>query len=636
MRNSFKRLICAVTALTMCFAFAGCSDPIPDNGGGSGEAGNWQDNMHRDENDFLEDDNRRPSREPFVDDTPLEEEGAKLTPFRFEGEHAKIYGNSGGMDHFCTGKSIEFSPSFSGNVTLCNLGTATLSYTFNSDKKVRSKMLIRMSGQYAESTGAALSGYANMTVNDKPVVNLSATFDPESGEPASGCSAAYFTMVTLETQISLAEGRNVLNITPASSNYLNLDYIEIHTSATVEDKTVSTIADPSSFVNVTKVPTETSTGTIAWDCHATDVKEMVDGECKNKAQRARALPTLTDGIYTRKDVENGTRWTIGMFDEDVVIASSLAYTLTLTEGITFEDGETEKLVTADSKPVLKCTPPEGKVLVGWVDEEGNEYPIEFVMPERDVTIRPKYVSADVTVTLQGGTINGSSTIKAGMGGEIDLTEAVPDTVPEGKVFSGWCELNDRAKIYTDKYTVTGSVTLAPVFDSDNFYSKTNLTGKITPNGHYYSGKEKNCYSVIDNNTSGVVKSSDGTYYEKGSVYRFKGGTADAPAQLPAGAYFVTQEMNTLTNVTEAKTVTVTVENFGKEDITIRFALTTSSGSPAANVYGEETVTIKAGECVTFTYDAPKVHDSIMNYIEVQTAVEELFIGMCQYISDVAA
>ncbi len=475
-----------------------------------------------------------------------------------------------------------------------------------------------------------------MTVNDKPVVDLSATFDPESGEPASGCSASYFTMVTLETQSSLADGRSVLSITPASSNYLNLDYIEVHASAMVEDKTVSTIADPSSFVNVTKAPTETSTGTIAWDCHAADVKEMVDGECKNKAQRARTLPALTDGIYTKKDLENGTQWTIGMFEEDVVIASSLAYTLTLTEGINFEDGETEKLVTAAAKLVLKCTPPEGKVLVGWVDGESNEYPVEFVMPERDVTIRPKYVSADVTVTLQGGILNGSSSIKAGMGGEIDLTEAVPDTVPAGKVFGGWCELNDRAKLYTDKYTVTGNVTLAPVFDSENLYSKTNFTGKITPNGHYYSGKEKNCYSVIDNNIFGAVKSSDGTYYEKGSVYRFNGGTADAPAQMPAGAYFETQEMNTLTKVNDAKTVTVTVENFGKEDITIKFALTTSSGRPAANVYGEETVTIKAGECITFTYDVSKVHDSIMNYIEVQISVEELFIGMYQYISDVAA
>ncbi|MDE6505415.1 MAG: hypothetical protein K2L42_06055 [Clostridia bacterium] len=643
MKKSIKSVLFSAAALALCFAFTGCGNvPPAGDGNGNGEASSWQDNMHRDDNDFLEDDNRRPSRDPFVDNTP-EDDGENKTTYRFEAERAKILGTTNGENHFCTAKSTEFSPSFSGNVTLCNLGTATLSYTFDSDKAVRSTMHLRMSSQYAGSTGGVLGSYANITVNDKPVVDLTAAFDTEEpGEPASGCSASYFTMVTLETKVSLAKGRNVLAITPVTANYLNLDYFEIETSAAVEDKTVPTVTNPSSFVNVTKVPTETATGTVAFTCH--NKKEA--GEevvCKNDNARARNLPALTDGIYTKNELANGTQHAAKIYGEDVVIASTVVYTLTLTEGATFEDGSTSGKVAPGDKPALKYTTPDGQVFSHWEDAEGNKLASPFVMPEKDITIKPVFVDAStaVTVTLQGATLNGSSTVKVSVNGTVDLSDAEITNQPENTYVSCWFNVADATECYDDASAIpvaAEDITLAPVFDAAPISNANNFVGKITQTGNLFggTGKVNGCYSVTKNMTTGAVNSGNG-YYELGSIYHFKGGTAAAPANMEVGAHFLTQEMNgkglTQGNLDSAHTVSTTVENFGSESVTLRFALIKSSGDPNNSQYGEKTVTIPAGETVTFTFDISYMHASLMlNMMVKDHAVSEVFIGVYQYIS----
>lgn len=712
MKKSIKSVLFTVTACVLGLTFAGCGGPKipPSTGDGGGEASNWQDNMHRDENDFLQDDNRRPSREPFVDETPEEAEGATLTPVRFEAEHAKIRGTTNGEDHFCTGKSIEFSPSFSGNVALCNLGTATLTFTFNSDKAVRSKMLVRMSNQYSGSTGGVLSAYANMTVNDKPVVDLSSAFDPESGEAASGSSASYFTMVTLETKISLAEGKNTLAITPATANYLNLDYIEIQTSATVKDKTEPTITEPSSFVNVQTAPTEETAGKIAFTCH----NKKANGEevvCKNDNARARNLPALTDPIYTKHDWDNGTGYTANMFGENVVIASTVVWDLTLV-GATFADGSTTAKFAPGASPVINYDTPEGKAFSHWEDADGNNLGATFKMPDKAITIKPVFVSVytltldgarfkdggtsgkfkagetpeleydlpakqifdhwedsegnnlgttftmpekdikikpvfidsnEVTITLQGATFNGETVINAVAKRELDLSEAVIENKPEGKILKGWFDVSDRTKLYSVSFTVPDEdLTLAPLFEAEKkFYSDKTYTGKIDTTGNLYGDKEKGCYSVIDNKTTGAINTGKG-YYEYGNIYHFKGGTADKPAETMAvGSYFLSQEMNGKTGakdhtpLTKTHTVTTTVENFGSEAVTLRFALVTGSSNPDSQ-FGEKTVTIAAGATVTFEFDINKLHGSFMLNIMVKDkAVSEVHIGLFQYV-DVAA
>lgn len=116
-----KKILASVATL-LCLSLVGCSTGEENNGNNNGGGdenppqSDWRDNMIRDDNDFLKDDNAVPPREPFVDTTPIDE--GEKSPFRFEAENAKIFGTSAGVDHFCTGKSLEFSPSFSGNVSL--------------------------------------------------------------------------------------------------------------------------------------------------------------------------------------------------------------------------------------------------------------------------------------------------------------------------------------------------------------------------------------------------------------------------------------------------------------------------------------------------------------------------------------
>ncbi len=65
---------------------------------------------------------------------------------------------------------------------------------------------------------------------------------------------------------------------------------------------------------------------------------------------------------------------------------------------------------------------------------------------------------------------------------------------------------------------------------------------------------------------------------------------------------------------------------------MRFALITSSANPDTQ-YGEKTVTIKAGETVTFTFDITYMHASIMLNVMVKDhAVSEVYLGVYQYVS----
>ncbi|MGN1104969.1 MAG: hypothetical protein ACI4QI_08880, partial [Candidatus Coproplasma sp.] len=183
------------------------------------------------------------------------------------------------------------------------------------------------------------------------------------------------------------------------------------------------------------------------------------------------------------------------------------------------------------------------------------------------------------------------------------------------------------------------ITIAPYFDAETFFNSKNgvNVGKMTQTGNLYGGRESGCYSIQDNKITGAVRDENGNY-EIGAIYHFKGGTSTAPTDTMAvGSYFLTQEMNglcsELSNVN--KTVTITVQNFGSEDVTLRFALITSSNNPDSQ-YGEATVTIEAGKSVTFSFDVTKVHDSIMTNIMVKDhAVSEVYIGMYQYITDKA-
>lgn len=570
-------------------------------------------------------------KEVIKADTAVDDEG-ELTPYRFESEGAKLQ-NSRNTDHLCNAYGFEFSPSFSGNLCVCNYGNSPYTFTFTSDKNVRSDLIIRMSNQNSAEYECLLQNYVDITINGKHFIDLNVTYDNSTAEPAENSNATYFSMVTVNTKISIAKGENTLVITPRDNSYFNMDYLEINTSATIVDTTEKSITDTEDIWKIT-APTESATGKIAPLC-------KIEG-CKN-SPRERILPVIGHNVYKRTDTENKAAYSISLLGKDVEIVST-EHKLTV-EGATFHNGKTSDFVIPGSVVDLNVDIAENQTLSYWQEVGGAErkFDKDFTMPAESLTIKPVLINLNPsTITIEGGTLNDSSTINTYSGKEIALSEInLTATAPEGHSFKGWYIADDahRMKLYNDTLIVPEipSFTLAPIFDTDNYYNTSTFTGKIKPTGDVYLSKEKNCKTLIDDLTSGAVRTSTEGALELGSIYRF--GAADNQTEIPVGGYFITQEMNRLQKCTDKKLVTATVENFSDEDVTLKFTMTTSSGSPLASssICGQKEVTIKAGEVLTFTYELTKVHDSIMNCISVQGhAVKEIHIGLIQYISDIAA
>ena len=181
--------------------------------------------------------------------------------------------------------------------------------------------------------------------------------------------------------------------------------------------------------------------------------------------------------------------------------------------------------------------------------------------------------------------------------------------------------------------------IAPLFDvSKHLSAGGGKVGKLVSDGHYYPNKEVGCYNAFSEKRVAAVRNQSGGF-ELGNLYRFKGGTQQAPtAKMAVGSHFLPQVMNrwdTGGNTDKTKTVTYTVENFGKEDVTLRFALITESANPNSQ-YGEKTVTIAAGETITFEFDVNYLHNSFMTNVMVKDkAVSEVYIGFFTYITNKA-
>ncbi len=317
------------------------------------------------------------------------------------------------------------------------------------------------------------------------------------------------------------------------------------------------------------------------------------------------------------------------------------YELTLLGGATLENGETSGMFQAGESVKLVYRQ-EGFILTGWqnADNPSETYPVDgFTMPKKDITLKPVTVKDEAySLTVQGGTISGGEASGKYKPNDT-ITLELTGEAPEGKVLVGWYNVEDRTEIYSGTDNVSQitmpakDLTVAPLFDVETYFDGDTKVGKIVPDGGVYKGKETGCYPV-DIGIIGAVKNADGEY-ELGNIYHFKGGTADAPAEMAADSWFLTTAMNNWGSAgnVSARTVTTTIENFGDEDVTLRFALIKSSSNPNSQ-YGEATVTIKAGETATISFDVTYLHNSFMTNIMVKDhAVSEVYIGMFQYISN---
>lgn len=343
-----------------------------------------------------------------------------------------------------------------------------------------------------------------------------------------------------------------------------------------------------------------------------------------------------------KELNLGIIKSVRVFDHVVV-----KYELTLLNGATLENGKTNGSFKAGEEISIKYTPASGKVLLGWAnaDDETETYPADkFVMPAKNIRIKP-IVGENVkySLTVSGGKLPDGSTKGGFVKGEsITLT---CDNVPAGKTLVGWYNVSDRTEIFGrdgDVNVITmpaKELEIAPLFDVSKYFGAGGgKIGKLVPDGHYYPKKEVGCYNAFSEKRVAAVKNREGGF-ELANLYRFKGGTREAPAEkMAVGSHFLPQAMNhwgSAGNTDKTKTVTYTVENFGTEDVTLRFALTKESGNPDSQ-YGEKTVTIAAGETITFEFDVDYLHNSFMTNVMVKDkAVSEVYIGFFTYITNKA-
>ena len=254
------------------------------------------------------------------------------------------------------------------------------------------------------------------------------------------------------------------------------------------------------------------------------------------------------------------------------------------------------------------------------------------MAGQTIIVKGKYL-----LTLSGATFEDGSTQQLVTSGD---SPTVNVTVPDGRKLLGWYNVESAFEYYPGEKIVmpNKNITLAPLFEPTTYYSNASRVGKLLPEGKLYAGKESGCYSLISAGKTAPVLKEDGTR-ELGDIYRFKGGTAASPKNMAVGSYFLTSTKeyspSAPGNIGSTKTITYTVENFGAEEVTLRFALIKQSANPNSQ-YVEKTVTIAAGGIVTFSFDTTYLHNTFMTNVMVKDkAVSEVYIGFFIYITDKA-
>ena len=652
MKKIVKILVALLSAIMLCFAFVACGDtntpaPGPDPG---------KDNTIRD-NDFLEDPNRRPDRLPFEDNTPLEEEGAVLKDYSFEFENAFYNGmtlNSKPVLHKCYANSFEFNPYFSGNLCMKNIvGGSSFTFTFESDKAVRSPMTMYVSNAYVG--GGTLGSAYTMTVNGNPVVDTSVIV-PSEGKIPPGANS-YFEMVTIQTKISLAKGKNKLVIKSNTDSCPNMDGFVIHTSAEVADTTVGnwiteeiSLAD---IFSVTTQPTLTEAGKISYKC----IAEGLETHCPAvEKPTERALPAYNSGLYIEKDIESGTEFSVKMFGNELTVGSAAEkrYTITLQDGGSFADGSISGKVLQGAVPSLTYERPYGYMFVGWEDvNDATVYPEGFAMPEKDITIKPKFEKL-TTKTLKltnGAKFEDGTTQKSIMPFE-EVT--IMCDIPEGKVLTGWYDVSSHKDLgLSEVFTMPNfDVTVTPVFDVDEsgygpldytavdegklrLYPKNGLSGPGAGGSSWRSDKMPEG-GYLDSAKLGAVEKPDGSA-ELGAVYRLVGGNKQTgeKGQLSKGFFGMSQNPFKIIGNTKY-TATVTVQNNGSDALELQFYATGSSGTPRPAGSGSEEVTLAPNETKTISFEFTFTEDNnnIMFVFDLlnDTPIDEMNIGMYVYVA----
>lgn len=578
------------------------------------------------DNDFLEDPNRRPDREPWVDTTPEEEEGAIKNPYHFEFEEMRTKGNSQGQDHLCIAKSFEFNTGFSGNVAMCN-NTGTFILKFESDKNVKADFEIGLAHQ------DTLGGAITILNNKHEVADLSVEATEHYGP-----GGAYFDMARYTSKMSVFKGANTVEFVGCT----NIDYITFNTSANIEviESENPWTSDIQSSYKVVTVPSATSTGKIQFDCSHPG--------CANNGGRVRNLPILTDSVYIQEnDPETeSTKYFIEVLGEKLLIAEIFGEKRLTLEDCTFEDDSTSKTVLGGTEVNIKVNVPQGKKHIGFVNvnDETEIYDLPFVMPNKDITIKPLFETINsYNVTLQDGLKfeDGTTTKELYEGDKLPTIKSDDVVTPSDKQLVGAVDEDNNVYDFDGTDTMpTNAVTLKPAFDvSADTYSSFdgNRDGKLNVvfDKKYWTTKidgwgdniqptyihGNNPHYNLMNFASRPSKAIVGE--ELGARYRLK--------DVQANTSFTTLTKQKVENSKEY-TFTLNIQNYGTETLKMKFYHTGSSGS-ASTGNASEIIEIAAGEVKVVSFDSKGINNNnvmiIHNFVD---AKENVDFGMSYYIA----
>lgn len=428
MKKILGILMIVLTVFVMTFTMAACGNteevkPGPEPGEPVG--------ITQRPNDFDECEDLRPSRKPFEDNTP-EDEGT-LVDNIFEFEEMDVKGTTFLRDHLCSVRALGMSPDLSGNFAVEYIESGTIFVLeIESDKAVRVPFDIRI-GNY--SKGNPLSSALKITNNGKPLADTSVII-PTEGKVAEGLDDFYFTMVTVESKLSLVEGNNrIMFVAQAGTN---LDYVNIRTSATLVNNTEASfpkMGEPT----VTQQPTNTSPGKISLHCDLCEASE--DPASNNEATLEKYLPKLTDDCYIHEENGTATDCYIELMGEKIFVGTIEDYNPDPGELVDhiyeFEDMEVKgtTLLRDHACAARSCAiSPDlsGNVAVGYMENKKGEADYEKITTEfvLDLTSDASYtVPLLVTFSIywDGGQALSSAMSITNNGKAVDTSATIPSS-----------------------------------------------------------------------------------------------------------------------------------------------------------------------------------------------------------------
>jgi hypothetical protein len=552
-----------------------------------------------------------------------------LTAYRFEAENAVIEG-TGGIDrthpfeHASARNSYLFHKNFSGNICVVNASGFSYRFDFVGDKNVKVYLTLRTSCFDGERylNGENITDYFDITCNGVAAEETEGISE-EYESPIDG--EKKYDMADVAVIVELKKGENSIVIADKQKDVsLNLDYIQLDTSATVEGFTPTGIASADSFVRLVSRPTYFQTGEL-WFADTPKEGEM------NAGIRRYTLNYLADSEY--KTDKNGD-YVLELCGKTYYLTDSQAKTHTATiDGEAAFDGG-EKSVSLKTNAVLPAvTVAEGKKLKGWL-VNGESYPADgFIMPDEDVTLTPVFAEK-YTVTIEGdGVFEDGSTVKKLFEGDAVYAECLSDKtlgiVGWKSEKEGYLDERDEVGLF---YMPAHDITVRPItaeVDKDVAAGTGRLKVGGIADGNY-----------MDQNPTGSLLIDGGKKQSTAShtVRNYKNEDYTVLSNITGSGY---SRIKTAYKVESDITYMIRYKfiNLGQEDITFSVWQVNSGGKPTGNFH-TEVITLKPGESavsrIVFTFQTGKntpqdANSNLLSVLQVESDCAGTDLGIAAYI-----